>query len=200
MLRSNDRESPSFTRIELVGLAYGPGATVPAPASNVHYWVEGPTPGKCTLEFTCVRGSHTITHTQTFLVATQKSSEEWRKEVRDQIQLQTMVTPSKCGLSQALTEGLDVARLSPPLGFSGSVNDKCIRQFYYYYRELFREKPEIFMWAGMAKTAGASVYAGMAEIQIWNNIQKSALWPANHDPGKPLFHERFPHHCLLRHF
>ena len=103
---------------------------MPAPAANVRYWVEGLAPGKCTLEFTCIRGSLTSTHTQTFLVATQKSSDEWRKEVADQIQLQTMVEPAKCGLLEPLPEGLDVGRLSPPLGFSGSVNDKCIRQFW----------------------------------------------------------------------
>lgn len=178
-----DRNNPAFTPAELVGLVYGPNATIPAavaaglPAplpNSTRYWIEGLTPGKCTLEFTCVRGSHTITHTQAFLVATEKPVEAWHTEVLDQIRLQTFVKNGKA---------VDLNLYHPGNGFRNTSSSSPIEDdntlrvlaIYYYYRQLFQQNSETFMWAGMAKTAAAPIYAGMSDL--------TTLWLAQETAG-----------------
>jgi hypothetical protein len=47
-------------------------------------------------------------------------------------------------------------------------NVNRVLAIYYYYQQLFQENPESFMWAGMAKTAAAPIYAGMSDLtSLW---------------------------------
>jgi hypothetical protein len=38
---------------------------------------------------------------------------------------------------------------------------------YDYYQQLFKQMPDKFMWAGMAKVAAAPIYAGMSDLHTW---------------------------------
>ena len=147
---------------------YGSTSTIP---DNAEFWMEGVRPGKITLEWRLQKGDIDVKHEQTFLVATQKSKQEWIDEVYYQLKLQTSIP--------GYPPTLDFTQYDPGQGFfefsSGipGINHHYIREIYYYYRQLFIEKPEEFYWAGMAKVAGASVYGGMADLLIWKDAQET---------------------------
>ncbi len=149
---------------------YGSTSTIP---DDAEFWMEGVRPGKITLEWRLQKGDIDVKHEQTFLVATQKSKQEWIDEVYYQLKLQTSIP--------GYPPTLDFTQYDPGQGFfefgSGipGINHHYIREIYYYYRQLFIEKPEEFYWAGMAKVAGASVYGGMADLQIWKGAQEDPL-------------------------
>ncbi|MDP0491611.1 MAG: hypothetical protein Q7Q71_11215, partial [Verrucomicrobiota bacterium JB023] len=152
---------------------YGSTSTIP---DDAEFWMEGVRPGKITLEWRFQKGDIDVKHEQTFLVATQKSKQEWIDEVYYQLKLQTSIP--------GYPPTLDFTKYNPANGFFdpskpldngglAELNHHYIREIYYYYRQLFIEKPEEFYWAGMAKVAGASVYGGMADLQIWKHAQET---------------------------
>ena len=147
---------------------YGSSSTIP---ENAGYWMEGVRPGKITLEWRFQKGAADFKYVQTFLVATQKSKQEWIDEVHYQLKLQTSIAP--------YPPELDYTKYDTDNGFwergSGitGVNHHYVREIYYYYRQLFVEKPEEFYWAGFAKVAVAAVYGSMADMQFWKEAQET---------------------------
>jgi len=146
---------------------YGSTSTIPGDAE---FYMEGVRPGKITLEWRLQKGSIDVKYEQTFKVETRKTVAEWQEEVRYQIRLQTKV---KSG-----TE-VDIALYHPGNGFRNTNGNQLpgfdnvlrVQAIYYYYQQLFKQMPEKFMWAGMAKTASASIYAGMSDLTTWAQVQ-----------------------------
>jgi len=153
-----------YDKDSLVATDIGPQLYHQAPNTPVTFYLEGVEPGKITLEFSYQKGSTIFKHEQEFLVATHKTADQWREEVRYQIRLQTYVR------SPILGE-VDISKLNPADGFTGNLttknNSKYLAQFYYYYAQHYKQHPEKQMWAGMAKVAGAEIYAGMSDMEIW---------------------------------
>jgi hypothetical protein len=149
---------------------YGSSSGIP---NGAIFYMEGVRPGKITLEWRYQKGDLDIKHEQTFQVETHQSVAEWRDEVRYQIRLQTKV---------ATGSEVDVALYHPGNGFrntsssSPPENDNVARvqAIYYYYQQLFKQMPEKFMWAGMAKTAAAPIYAGMSDLTTLWQVQELA--------------------------
>ena len=158
---------------------YGESSTIPW---NAKFYMEGVRPGKITLEWRYQKGSTDFKFEQTFKVETRKTRDKWREEVVYQIRLQTKV---KSG-----TE-VDLRTYDPNLGFYGDLGDQTskVRAIYYYYRQLFQQMPEKFMWAGMAKVAAAPIYAGMSDLTEW--YHSSEITPGTgfgtRDPGTRTF-------------
>ena len=153
---------------------YGASSTIP---DGAEFYIEGVRPGKITLEWRLQKGSIDVKHEQTFKVETRKSVAQWQEEVRYQIRLQTKV---KSG-----TE-VDVALYHPGNGFRntsgnqapGTDNVLRVQAIYYYYQQLFKQMPDKFMWAGMAKTAAAPIYAGMSDLTTWAQVQDAVPFQA----------------------
>ena len=149
---------------------YGSSSGIP---NGAIFYMEGVRPGMITLEWRYQKGDLDIKHEQTFQVETHQSVAEWRDEVRYQIRLQTKV---------ATGSEVDVALYHPGNGFrntsssSPPENDNVARvqAIYYYYQQLFKQMPEKFMWAGMAKTAAAPIYAGMSDLTTLWQVQELA--------------------------
>ena len=141
------------------GSVYGASSTIP---DGAEFYIEGVRPGKITLEWRLQKGTIDVKHEQTFKVETRKTVAQWQEEVRYQIRLQTKV---KSG-----TE-VDVALYHPGNGFrnANAAQDNVLRvnAIYEYYQQLFKQMPEKFMWAGMAKVAAAPIYAGMSDLNTW---------------------------------
>jgi hypothetical protein len=150
---------------------YGANCIIP---DNAKFYMEGVRPGKITLEWRLQKGGIDVKYEQTFRVETRKTVDGWREEVRYQIRLQTKV---KTG------NEVDVALYHPGNGFRNTSSSQPaenqnvarVQAIYYYYQQLFNQMPEKFMWAGMAKTAAAPIYAGMSDLTTW--------WQAQQIPG-----------------
>lgn len=138
---------------------YGESSTIPDAAK---FYMEGVRPGKITLEWRYQKGTIDVKYEQTFKVETRKTVAEWQDEVRYQIRLQTKV---KSGTQ------VDVALYHPGNGFrnanAGLDNVLRVNAIYEYYQQLYKQMPEKFMWAGMAKVAAAPIYAGMSDLHTW---------------------------------
>lgn len=124
------------------------------------FYMEGVRPGNITLEWRYKKGELDIKHEQTFQVVTRQSRDSWRAEVAYQVRLQIKV---------ATGNEIDLRTYNPNLGFYGDLGDQTpkVRGIYYYYRQLFQQMPEKFMWTGMAKVAAAPIYAGMSDLTEW---------------------------------
>ncbi len=59
--------------------------------------------------------------------------------------------------------GLDMTQFDPSKPFSGQKG--YVQAAYKYYEKRFLEHPDIFLWAGLAKLAGAPVYAGLSDLE-----------------------------------
>lgn len=156
-----------YDKDSLVANDIGPQLYHQNPNTPVTFYLEGVEPGKITLEFSYQKGSTSFKHEQEFLVATYKTREKWREEVRYQIRLQESTFPQHSHSSQS-----DLAKLDPSLGFRHPLptkdNSRLISLMYYYYAQLFAEHQEQFMWPGMARVAASSIYAGMSDMYLWN--------------------------------
>lgn len=157
---------------------YGSGSNIPG---NSKFYIEGVRPGKITLEWRLQKGDIDIKHEQTFLVATQQSKQKWIDQVYYQVKLQsTELMDELVGSPVLEVYPIDMNRFDPKNGFfknSQNHNYAYIQRVYYYYQQLFKQSPEELYWAGMAKTAGASVYAGMGDMHIWWHTP----WPLTPD-------------------
>ena len=158
---------------------YGSNSIIP---ENAEFYMEGIRSGKITLEWRLQKGTMDVKHEQTFKVETRKTRDEWQEEVVYQIRLQT-----KVGTGTAV----DLRTYNPNLGFYGDLGNQTpkVRAIYYYYRQLFQQMPEKFMWAGMAKVAAAPIYAGMSDLTEWYHA--SEITPGTgfgtRDPGTRSF-------------
>jgi len=133
---------------------YGSTSTIP---ENAEFWMEGVRPGKITLEWRLQKGSIDLKHEETFLVATQKSKEAWQEEISYQIRLKTKVGGQE----------VDVRDFDPSNEYLA--NTKYIKEVYEWYAETFIKSEGDFIWSGMAKMAGAPVYAAMSDAQVARN-------------------------------
>ena len=166
-LQTNDLVTSGVNKRPNEGV-YGSSSTIPG---NAEFWMEGVRPGKITLEWRFQKWNFDVTYEQTFQVETRQTLTDWRDEIRYQIRLQTKV---KTGAE------VDIALYHPGNGFRNTVagtppehdNVRRVQEIYYYYRQLFQQYPDEFMWAGMAKTAAAPIYAGMSDLTTWQQAQK----------------------------
>lgn len=152
---------------------YGSTSTIP----GGEFWMEGVRPGKITLEWRYQKGDIDIRHEETFIVATHQSKQEWIDQVYYQVKLQSthwqsILSDPQYGLSYVHPLGafpINLNQYDPSRGFflPESRNYVYIQAIYYYYSQLFDQRPEKLYWAGMAKTAGAAVYAGMVDMNTW---------------------------------
>ena len=60
--------------------------------------------------------------------------------------------------------GIDSEAWDPALDLAAI--DAQVRAGWEYYGQLYASDPERFLWAGMAKLAGASVYAGLQDLHV----------------------------------
>lgn len=155
----------------LVPVLYSSSATIPQ-GSNVTYWMEGVDPGPITLEyrihFTASGSTPDVVVDQHFLVCTQQSKAAWQQDICQEILDQTSQSGS--------TGTIDMNNYVVANGFMA--NRLYIQCVYGYYQELFDEKPNLFYWAGLAKLAGAPVYAGLSDMQ-WAQVSSPALTAFN---------------------
>ena len=142
---------------------YGTNSHIPQDAA---FYMEGVKPGKITLEWRFQKSGNDIRHEQTFVVATHQTVVEWKEEVRYQVRLQSKV---------ATGTAVDLATYHTGGGFYS--NTSHVQAIYYFYRQLFSQMPDKFMWAGMAKVAAAPIYAGMSDMTKWWLI--SELYPGH---------------------
>jgi len=146
-------EKPSISSDSPANLAatlYGASSAIPK-GEGVTYWIEGVDPGPITLEFKYVKGDLTFSNEQKFKVLTKQTKQQWQEEIRERIKLQTRVAGDE----------VDVNTHHAGNGLSGNV--KQVKAVYAYYQQLYLQHENQFMWAGMARTASASIYAAMAD-------------------------------------
>jgi hypothetical protein len=148
---------------------YGPDSPIP---TNAKFFMEGVRPGKITLKWKYSKGAIEAEYVQTFQVETRKTKTQWQDQVKYQVKLQSTIQEARAksnGMPVAAIFPLDLNKFDPANGFfkNSSNHNYAYVQRVYYYQQLFKQMPEKFYWAGMAKTAGASVYAGMADMHQW---------------------------------
>lgn len=130
---------------------YGASSTIP---DGAEFYMEGVRPGKITLEWRLQKGSIDVKHEQTFKVVTQKTRDEWRDELRYQVRLQSSVAG----------EEIDLNNFNPTAEFTS--NTKFLKATYGWYEQNFVQSEDKLIWAGMAKMAGAPVYAALSDAQV----------------------------------
>lgn len=150
---------------------YGSASQIP---DNAQFWMEGVRPGKITLEWRLKKGTIDVAYEQTFLVATQQTKLQWQMDLRYLIRLQTHDDP--LGYHQVqLTPG-QPAELVPygsneinvgnylGGGFSYTDNIETMSEYYDYYRQCW-DTDRALDWAGLARTVGCQVIAGLSDLQ-----------------------------------
>ncbi len=145
------------------GAVYGSTSTIP---NDAKFYMEEVCPGKITLEWRYKKGNVDIKHEQTFLVSTEKSKEKWQEQVRYEIRLETNDSVNMDDYT------IDAHPLiSPTKAKNFADNRDYIHEVYDYYAELYCHDQETYYWAGMAKLAGAPVYAGLSDAQYGRTLQ-----------------------------
>jgi len=144
----------------LVGEVYGANKTIP---SGAKFWIEGVSLGEITLEWRYQKGDIDIKHEQSFEIGNDWSKEKWQKAVRDEIYLDSYTTSSGSAMNGSSTQGVDTDQYAVANDFLP--NRPYIYSVYEYYAKLHRDEPGKFLWAGLAKQAGAPVYAGLSDAQ-----------------------------------
>lgn len=134
---------------------YGSTSTIP---EDAEFWMEGVRPGKITLEWRYQKDGVDLKHEQTFEVTTQKTREEWRDDLCYQVRLQSSVEG----------EEFDMNNFDPPAEFIS--NRKFIDVTYSWYEQTFVQSEDSLIWSGMAKMAGAPVYAALSDAQIGRTV------------------------------
>ncbi|MCX8495894.1 MAG: hypothetical protein ORN51_06900 [Akkermansiaceae bacterium] len=130
---------------------YGASSTIP---DGAEFYMEGVRPGKITLEWRLQKGTIDVKHEQSFKVVTQKALDAWRDELRYQIRLQSSVAG----------EEVDLNNFDPMDEFTS--NTKFLKATYGWYQQNFVQSEDKLIWAGMAKMAGAPVYAALSDAQV----------------------------------
>ena len=148
----------------LVPVIYAANSTIPNGA-GVQYWMEGVKPGNITLKFTYTSAdsSTVLTTQQTFLVCTQQSKTAWQQEIRQAIALQTGTVNMNAYKKLSATP--------PFFGYGPFINNKIyVQNVYGFYQQLYIKSDDLFLWAGLAKMAGAPIYAGMSDAEYARTI------------------------------
>ncbi len=144
----------------MVGKVYGANKTIP---SGAKFWIEGVSLGKITLEWRYQKGDTDIKYEQTFEIGNDWPKEKWHKAVRDEIYLDSYTSSSGSAMNGSSTQGVDTDQYAVANDFLP--NRPYIYSVYEYYAKLHRDEPGKFLWAGLAKQAGAPVYAGLSDAQ-----------------------------------
>ena len=147
--------------INLAPVLYGPGAAIfMGKGEGVRYWIEGVEPGKLTLELTIKEGELEYSQKHEMHVVTEQDKAAWQQEVRNEILLESGGT-------------VDIAKYTvgpePAVDPSGEwpfmMNRPNVQAVFRHYEKIYRIGPDKFQWAGLAKLAGAPVYAGLSDAQ-----------------------------------
>jgi hypothetical protein len=141
----------------LVGIIYGSAATVPA---NATLWMEGVFPGYITLEWRYQKGITDRKYEQTFEITTRGSVGYWQEIYR-----QRMFVESRLRAFSSNTEppGVDIKTLNIPAGFMA--NRYHVAAIYNSYGQTYLQNETAYLWMGLAKRAGAPVYAGLSDAK-----------------------------------
>jgi hypothetical protein len=147
--------------VNLVPLLYQAGAS----DDKTQYWLEGVKAGPITLEFKLVKGSDApVTYRQHFMVTTVQSKADWQEEIRQQILLQTGWT-------------VDMAGYAIANGFL--TNRAYIQAIYAYYAQLFIQRPNTFLWPGLASQAGGPVWGGLSDAEYGQTVVPTWIFGAS---------------------
>lgn len=123
------------------------------------------------MEFKYTKGSLTFTHKQKFKVVTEQSKAAWQQEARNEILLETQ--------GQTDINDYEVAGgpfLDPLHAKYFAMNKDNILAVYKHYEKIYMAGPEEYLWAGLAKLAGAPVYAGLSDAQ-WGRLGEYVMPP-----------------------
>ena len=114
------------------------------------WWIEGIKDGPITIEMeVVVNDGVPITIEKKAMVCTEKTKAEWQQEVWNDIEL---------------VFGIDASTFNPNNSFIS--NNDQLEAIYNYYGETFFRDEENYLWPGLGKLAGASVYAGLVDAEI----------------------------------
>jgi len=165
--------------INLVPILYVDDPDIPH-GDGVEYWIEGIVPGHITLQFSYTKGDLDYNFKQRFLVCTQQDRDGWREQVRQEILLDTLGDIDINDYKVTGGPWIDVTRSKYFMR-----NREYIEAVYRHYEKLYLTHEDTFLWAGLAKLAGAPVYAGLSDAQ-WGRIGSPVL-------PSPLFNVADPY-------
>jgi hypothetical protein len=148
------------TPINLASKFYSKSAAIPAGAS---YWIEGSMHGPVTLEFKCQLGITSYTMQKAIPIRCHWSKTQWQTVLRDELYLDSFTSSSGSAINELPQTGIDIANYTAANGFLN--NRKYLYTVYEFYKKLQDENSEEFLWAGLAKMAGAPVHAGLSDAQ-----------------------------------
>lgn len=143
----------------LVHQLYEPEATIPY-VEGLQYWMEGIKPGRITLEFSYEKGELTFTHRQSFRVVTEQGKNAWQQEARNEILLETQ---GQININEYEVAGGPF--IDPLKTKYFAMNKANILAVYQHYEKIYSTDEDTYLWAGLAKLAGAPVYAGLSDAQ-----------------------------------
>jgi hypothetical protein len=147
--------------VNLAPILYGPAAAIfMGKGEGVRYWIEGVEPGKLTLELSIKAGELEYSQKHEMHVVTEQDKAAWQQEVRKEILLesggQVDISQYKIGPEPSV----DTASEWPFM-----TNRPNVQSVFKHYEKIYRIGPDKFQWAGLAKLAGAPVYAGLSDAQ-----------------------------------
>jgi hypothetical protein len=115
------------------------------------FYAEGLAPGRVKLQ---VKLGAAVTAEQWVEICTHKTKADWQAEVRNEVFFDSGGTVS-------------IETYAASAGFMN--NRSNLFAVYRFYEKLFTERPTQFYWAGLAKLAGAPVYAGLSDAEHFKN-------------------------------
>ncbi len=130
-------------------------------AGHDRWYVEGLAQGPVTLRLEYRKDDHFIVREDRGEVAIKQTKGTWQREVRDQIYLQTRGY-------------VDLNHYNPRNPFRQ--NRRYLQAVYAYYEQLYRQESETLVWPGLAKLAGAQVYAGLSDAE-YRDVLRVAIFP-----------------------
>jgi len=113
-------------------------------------WIEGIKDGPITIEVEVViNGGTPITVEKKAMICTEKTQAEWQQEVWDDMQL---------------LYNADLSGFNPNDLFTNNKTE--LTNLYNYYGDTFLRDTDTYLWMGIGKLAGATVYAGLVDIEL----------------------------------
>ena len=113
-------------------------------------WIEGIKDGPITLELEVViNGGTPILVEKKAMICTEKTKAEWQQEVWDDMQL--------------LYNG-DLSSFNPNSTFTS--NETALTNLYKYYGDTYLRDDDAYLWTGIGKLAGATVYGGLEDAEL----------------------------------
>jgi hypothetical protein len=151
--------------VNLAPVLYGPGASIfMGKGEGVRYWIEGVKPGKLTLELSIKSGGVEYSQKHEMTVVTEQEKAAWQRETRNEILLETLGATDINNYQVAGGPWID-----PLHAKYFMMNKDNILAVYKHYEKIYMVGQDKFLWAGLAKLAGAPVYAGLSDAQ-WGRL------------------------------